>query len=115
MPTAQGDEVVSLPCDLDLSRLGNYFIRGEFMSSSSGVRMASALALVALLSFGAGVFAQSRFGDMDGAENSLQRGLGQLEHARDIFGGHRDNAIGLVNQAIGEIEAGKQYAASHGY
>jgi hypothetical protein len=72
-------------------------------------------ALIALLSFGAGALAQSHFGDMDGAENSLQRGVGQLEHARDIFGGHRQNAIGLVNQAIGEIEAGKQFASQNGY
>jgi len=72
-------------------------------------------ALIALLSFGAGAFAQSHFGDMDGAENSLQRAVGQLEHARDIFGGHRENAIGLANQAIGEIEAGKQFASQNGY
>ena len=72
-------------------------------------------ALIAVLSFGAGAWAQSHFGDMDGAENSLQRGVGQLEHARDIFGGHRENAIGLVNQAIGEIEAGKQFASQNGY
>ena len=72
-------------------------------------------ALIALLAFGAGALAQSHFGDMDGAENSLQRGVGQLEHARDIFGGHRENAIGLVNQAIGEIEAGKQFASQNGY
>lgn len=72
-------------------------------------------ALIALLSFGAGAFAQSHFGDMDGAENSLQRAVSQLEHARDIFGGHRENAIGLANQAIGEIEAGKQFASQNGY
>jgi hypothetical protein len=72
-------------------------------------------ALIALLSFGSVAFAQSHFGDMDGAENSLQRAVGQLEHARDIFGGHRENAIGLVNQAIGEIEAGKQFASQNGY
>ena len=78
-------------------------------------RLALVGALIALLSFGAGALAQSHFGDMDGAENSLQRGVGQLEHARDIFGGHRQNAIGLVNQAIGEIEAGKQFASQNGY
>ena len=72
-------------------------------------------ALIALLSFGAGAFAQSHFADMDGAENSLQRAVGQLEHARDIFGGHRENAIGIANQAIGEIEAGKQFASQNGY
>ena len=83
------------------------------MTSTGRVRLIGAL--IALLSFGAGALAQSHFGDMDGAENSLQRGVGQLEHARDIFGGHRQNAIGLVNQAIGEIEAGKQFASQNGY
>jgi len=85
------------------------------MISTSRIKLVGAMALVALLSFGAGSFAQARFGDMNGAEGSLQSAIGQLQHARDIFGGHRVNAINLANQAVGEIEAGKQFAAQNGY
>ncbi|MFI5020744.1 MAG: hypothetical protein ACHQRJ_03685 [Alphaproteobacteria bacterium] len=40
--------------------------------------------------------------------------IGQLQQARDIFGGHRINSIGLTNKAIGEIEAGQQFAMQNG-
>jgi hypothetical protein len=32
-----------------------------------------------------------------------------------VFGGYKANAERLINQAIGELEAGKQFAAAHGY
>jgi len=85
------------------------------MSSTSRIKLAAAFALVAILSFAAGSLAQVPYPDIVGAENSLNTALGYLQHARDVFGGHKVNAIGLINQAIGELEAGKQWAAQHGY
>jgi len=81
----------------------------------SRIRLLGAMALVALLSFGAGTLAQVPYPDIVAAENSLNSALGYLQHARDVFGGHKANAIGLINQAIGELETGKQWAAQHGY
>ena len=85
------------------------------MVSKSRIRLFGAMALVALLSFGAGTLAQSRYPAIDGAEGFLNNALGQLQHARNVFGGHKNNAIALINQAIGELEAGKGWAAQHGY
>jgi len=85
------------------------------MKSMSRLKPAGAIALVAVLSFAAGSFAQGRYPEIVRAENALNGALNDLQHARHIFGGHRDHAVGLINQAIGELEAGKQFAASHGY
>ncbi len=85
------------------------------MMSTSRIKLVGAILVVALLSFGAGTLAQSRYPAMDNAEGSLQNALGYLSQARDVFGGHKVAAIGLINQAIGEIEAGKQFAMQNGY
>ena len=79
------------------------------------IKLTGAMALVAILSFGAGTVAQGRFPAINNAESALQGALVQLQNARDIFGGHKVNAMGLINQAIGELEAGKAWAADHGY
>jgi hypothetical protein len=84
------------------------------MRSTSRIKLAGAMALVALLSFGAGTVAQMPYPDINHAEGALNNALGFLQHARDVFGGHKVNAIGLINQAISELEAGKQFAAQHG-
>ena len=34
-------------------------------------------------------------------------------HGKPIFGGHRGKAIQLIDQAIAELKASEQYAASH--
>jgi hypothetical protein len=78
-------------------------------------KLAIAIALVALVSFGAGAIAQMRYVEIDHAENALRNSLNDLGHARDVFGGHKQNAMGLINNAIGELEQGKGFAASHGY
>jgi hypothetical protein len=70
---------------------------------------------VALLSFGAGTLAQGRYPQINRAEGNLQTALANLRAARDVFGGHKQNAEAAINQALGELEAGKAYAASHGY
>jgi hypothetical protein len=85
------------------------------MTQRNLIKLIAAMTAVAVLSFGAGTMAQPRFGDVDRAEGSLQNALGLLQHARDIFGGHKANAEGMINQAMGELEQGKQFAMQHGY
>jgi hypothetical protein len=70
-----------------------------------GVVMASALAGAAI--GGAAVAGQPH---MMNALNDLQAARSQLAAAEDNKGGHRDNAIQLVDQAIGEVNAGIAYA-----
>jgi hypothetical protein len=75
----------------------------------------AALLLTGGLGFAAGCIAQPRYPEIDNAEGALQSALGYLQAARDVFGGHKVNAERLINQAIGELEAGKQFAAANGY
>lgn len=50
---------------------------------------------------------------MDVALGTLNTGLRQLQDALADKGGYRDKAIGLVQQAIADVEAGIQYAKTH--
>ena len=79
------------------------------------MRLAGAIFAVALLSFAAGTIAQGRYPEISRAEGALQAALRDMNQARDVFGGHKQNAIKLVNQALGELQTGKAYAASHGH
>jgi hypothetical protein len=79
------------------------------------ITLAAAFAAVAILSFTAGTVAQGRYPLINQAEGSLNDALGALNSGRDVFGGHKQNAIGLIHQAINELEAGKQFAFGHGY
>jgi hypothetical protein len=78
-------------------------------------KMIATIVLVGLLSFAAGSIAQPRYPEIDTAESALQSALGNLQSARNVFGGYKANAMRPINQAIGELEAGKQFAAAHGY
>jgi hypothetical protein len=51
---------------------------------------------------------------MVNARNNLQQGLSDLQQAEPDKGGHRDQAINLVQQAIDQVNQGIQYAdANH--
>ena len=50
---------------------------------------------------------------MDYALTLLRSARHHLDLAQADKGGHRVKAIGLVDQAITEVQAGIQYAASH--
>jgi hypothetical protein len=77
--------------------------------------LAAAFGAVALLSFEAGTLAQGRYPFINQAEGALNNALGILRgEARDVFGGHKVAAEGLIQQALGELQAGKAFAASHG-
>ncbi len=82
--------------------------------STQRMRLAGVIVAVGLMSFAAGAIAQGRFPEINRAEGALRAALNDMQRARDVFGGHKRNAEGLVNQAIGELEAGKSFAASHG-
>ena len=50
---------------------------------------------------------------MQAALLALQQAKGELETASANKGGHREQALGLIEQAIGAVNAGMQYAAAH--
>jgi hypothetical protein len=77
-------------------------------------KLAAAAIAIGLVSFAAGTFAQGRYPEVNQAIGSLNGALGQLQRARDVFGGHKIAAERLIQQAIGELEAGKADAAAHG-
>jgi hypothetical protein len=77
-------------------------------------RLAAVIFTVGLVSFAAGTIAQGRYPEINQAEGALQAALGHLRGARDVFGGHKASAEGLINQALGELQAGKAFAAAHG-
>lgn len=52
--------------------------------------------------------------EMNEAIQHLREAKGSLEHATQNKGGHRENAMHLIDQAIAEVEAGKAYAKGHG-
>ena len=43
----------------------------------------------------------------------LQSARAELVKATPNKGGHRERALGLIDQAIGEVEAGINFAATH--
>jgi hypothetical protein len=50
---------------------------------------------------------------MVNARNYLQSALTELQAAQQDKGGHRSNAINLVNQAIAQVNMGIHYSATH--
>jgi hypothetical protein len=53
--------------------------------------------------------------NMQAARSSLQTAKGELQKATPDKGGHRLNAIGLVNSAIAEINAGIAFDRRHNH
>ena len=82
--------------------------------SQHKVKLAAGFVAVGLMSFAAGTLAQGRYPEINRAEGNLQQALGDMRAARDVFGGHKVAAERLVQQAIGELQEGKAFAASHG-
>ena len=71
--------------------------------------LAAAMLATSAAGFGAGV-AQADQPHMQGALAELQAARAELNAAVPDKGGHRVNALNLVNQAIGEVRAGIAYA-----
>ena len=79
------------------------------------LKLSAAILAVALVSFAAGTLAQGRYPEINQAEGALQQALGNLHAARDVFGGHKVAAERLIQQAVGELQEGKAFAAAHGH
>lgn len=77
-------------------------------------RTFAALFLAAVMA--AGIFAGHAFAaqnHMIAAINHLRNARAELQAALADKGGHRERAIGLVNDAIAEVQAGIDYARTH--
>ena len=53
-------------------------------------------------------------GNMERGLSALYEALGSLREASSNKGGHRVKAMGLIEQAIAEVQAGIEYADMHG-
>ena len=83
--------------------------------SQHKTKLAAAFVAVGLMSFAAGTWAQGRYPAINQAEGALNNAYGILRgEARDVFGGHKVNAENLIQQALGELQQGKAFAAAHG-
>jgi hypothetical protein len=51
--------------------------------------------------------------EMTAAMEHLRQAKQALEHASKGHGGHRETAISLIDQAMGEVKAGKEYEKGH--
>lgn len=80
----------------------------------SKLKVTAAALAIGLVSFAAGTMAQGRYPEINRAEGALQGALNDLRAARDVFGGHKVAAERLIQQALGELQQGKGFAASHG-
>ncbi|HYM73235.1 MAG TPA: hypothetical protein VET89_09650 [Stellaceae bacterium] len=78
------------------------------------LKLGAAMVAIALVSFAVGTFAQGRYPEINRAEGHLNGALADLRAARNVFGGHKVAAERLINQAMGELQEGKGFAAAHG-
>jgi hypothetical protein len=87
----------------------------EFMLSRrnvlAGVSVALAAGSVATMAASPAMADQ---GNMDAAMRQLGNALESLRRATPNKGGHRERAIAFVEQAMGETQAGIDYAQQHG-
>jgi hypothetical protein len=76
-----------------------------------------AIAMAASLALWSGsqyvVQAQGQQPHMEAALHHLREAREELKVAEHNKGGHRDNAIKLVDQAVAEVDAGIHYADKH--
>lgn len=79
------------------------------------LKLTAAMLAVGVVSFAAGTFAQGRHPEINRAEGHLQGALGDLRAAANFYGGHKENAEALINQALGQLQEAKGFANSHGH
>jgi hypothetical protein len=82
---------------------------------SSKLKLTVAMIGIGLVSFAAGTLAQGRYPEINRAEGHLQAALGDLRAAANFYGGHKENAEAAINQALGQLQEAKGFAASHGH
>jgi hypothetical protein len=83
--------------------------RAEVHISKVRLIVAGVLAAISFSVLGAGAAYAEQF-HMVNARNDLQQGLTELQQADHDHGGHREQAINLVQQAINEVNQGIQFA-----
>lgn len=81
--------------------------RGILQIAAAGTAAASAIAFSATT-------AQAYQGNMERALSSLQAALRSLRDATPNKGGHREAAIQMIEQAIGQVGEGIRFANQHG-
>ena len=81
--------------------------RDVFKIAAAGAAAASAIAVTT-------TGAEAYQGNMERAVSSLYDALGSLRESSSNKGGHRENAMQLVQQAIEETQAGIEFANEHG-
>ena len=86
---------------------------------TNAVRVSTTLLLASVLSLGMMTASSSSASaqgqeEMNDALQHLHEAKSSLEHADKNKGGHRENALHMIDQAIAEVEAGKAYAKQHG-
>ena len=78
------------------------------------IRTAVLVAAVGLLGFAAASLADDRFYEIDRAEGALHAALEDLHRARHGFGGHREHAVRLIEEALHQLREAKEFAREHG-
>src|SRR5262245_52924454 len=81
--------------------------RRSLLQVAATVAAAAAIALPA-------TSARAEQGNMDRALAALQDALQSLREATPNKGGHKETAVQLIEQAIGEVNAGIRFANEHG-
>lgn len=87
--------------------LNNLTSRRSLLQVAATVAAAAAVALPATA-------ARAEQGNMDRALAALQDALQSLREATPNKGGHKEIAVQLIEQAIGEVNAGIRFANQHG-
>ncbi len=72
----------------------------------------SLVLIVLIAGFVAGCASSSGQPHMTAARDQLRAARSELDAARADKGGHREQAIAIIDQALGEVQAGIDYAAS---
>jgi hypothetical protein len=81
----------------------------------SQLKLTAAALAIGAASFAAGAIAQGRYPEINRAEGHLQGALGDLHAAANFYGGHKESAEAAINQALGQLQEAKGFAASHGH
>ena len=80
------------------------------MMSSSARKVMLGAAIAASMGIGYAIGAQPH---MEASIGLLQSARAELAAATPNKGGHRERALGMIDQAIGEVRAGIAFAATH--
>jgi len=80
------------------------------MKNSSARKVLLGVAIAASMGIGHAIGAQPH---MEASIGLLQSARTELAAATPNKGGHRERALGMIDQAIGEVRAGIAFAATH--